>query len=111
MKRAVRAASAAGALVTLAACAGGPAPGASSWPPPCAGSRILEVRNPTNQAWEVTWGDERLGTAEPGISRLPVSSIRIIDSQLVGAPIFRVRTNTGLPGPAIVRVQYRLLCE
>ncbi len=85
---------------------------ASTWPPPCAGSRILEVTNPTGNDWDVAWGDERLGTARPGISRLRVPSILIQDARLVGGPTFRAQASrTSLPGPVITGAKFRLLCE
>jgi hypothetical protein len=100
-------------LCALAACAHQQRPiAATTWPPPCAGSRILEVNNPTSQTWEVIWGDETVGTAGPGLSRLPVSSVRILDARMVGAPVFRVQTTRySMPGPTIDQVNYRLLCE
>jgi hypothetical protein len=96
--------------LTAAACAGRPSVGASTWPPPCAGSRILEVTNYGSQTYEVVWGDEMLGMATPSVSRLPVAIFSIVDARIVGGPLFRVRGSRGGFGPAN-DVRYRLLCE
>jgi len=98
------------AALTLAGCATRQRAGASTWPPPCAGSRILEVTNFGSRTYEVAWGDDPIGRAGPGVSRLPVESFRIVNGTVVGGPQFRV-LGSRAPFAAAADVRYRLLCE
>ncbi len=103
----------AAALLTcaaLAACASRPPAASSTWPPPCAGSRIVEITNLGTQTYEVTWGDELLGRATPGVSRLPLASFTIVDARVIGGPLFRV-LGSRAPFGSVSDVSYRLLCE
>jgi hypothetical protein len=98
------------AALSLAGCAMRQRAGASTWPPPCAGSRILEVTNFGGQTYEVTWGDEPIGRATPGVSRLPVESFRIVNATVIGGPLFRV-LGSRAPFASVTDVRYRLLCD
>jgi hypothetical protein len=98
------------AALAVAGCAMRQRAGASTWPPPCAGSRILEVTNFGGQTYEVAWGDQPIGRATPGVSRLPVESFRIVNATVVGGPLFRVQGSRG-PFGSVADVSYRLLCE
>ena len=98
------------AALAVGGCATRPRAGASTWPPPCAGSRILEVTNFGSRTYEVSWGDEPIGRATPGVSRLPVESFRIVDATVIGGPLFRV-LGSRAPFASVADVRYRLLCE
>jgi hypothetical protein len=100
----------AAALALAPGCSSRQRVGASTWPPPCAGSRILEVTNLGSQTYEVVWGDDPIGRATPGVSRLPVESFKIVDAAVVGGPLFRV-LGSRAPYAAVADVRYRLLCE
>jgi hypothetical protein len=85
-------------------------PASAALAPPCAGSRILEVTNFGSRTYEVAWGDDPIGRAGPGVSRLPVESFRIVNGTVVGGPLFRV-LGSRAPFAGVADVRYRLLCE
>ncbi len=99
------------AAAATAACVHRPGVSATTWPPPCAGTAALEVNNPTTYTLDAVWGSEHLGSVGPGISRLPVPNIELLDPNIVGGPIFRVQDAiVGVQGRPLRTVRHRLVC-